>query len=75
MKSLFPYFVMIVLFLAGTRLVNRQQTYIRSIQESSDADTAALTSMIDSANVYVRADYSLASGRNKLIANRPETDE
>jgi len=46
MKSLFPYLVMIVLFLAGTRLVNRQQTYIRSIQESSVADTTAFTSML-----------------------------
>jgi hypothetical protein len=64
MKSLFPYLVMLALFVAGTRLVNRQQTYIRSIQESAiAADTTSFTSIIDSANVLVRADYSSAPGR------------
>ncbi|QMW01085.1 hypothetical protein [Spirosoma foliorum] len=51
MKSLFPYVILVALFLAGTWLVNRQQTYFRSLQDH------------DSANVYVRADYSPASGR------------
>ncbi|MVM39290.1 hypothetical protein GO730_19860 [Spirosoma sp. HMF3257] len=46
MKSVFPYLVMFVLFLAGTRLVNRQQTYIRSIQESTADKSASFTGML-----------------------------
>ena len=46
MKSLFPYLVMIVLFLAGTRLVNRQQTYTRSLQKAATLETASLTNML-----------------------------
>ena len=34
MKSLFPYLILGVLFIIGTRLVNRQREYTRSIQAS-----------------------------------------
>lgn len=37
MKSLFFYLVLISLFVMGAKLVNRQQTYVRSIQASTPA--------------------------------------
>ncbi|WP_460963803.1 hypothetical protein [Spirosoma litoris] len=37
MKSLFPYVILVALLLAGSRLVNRQQTYLRTMQEPSTA--------------------------------------
>ncbi|MVM33083.1 hypothetical protein GO755_23785 [Spirosoma sp. HMF4905] len=46
MKSVFPYVIMVVLFVAGTRLVNRQQNYFRSIQESASSKPASFTSML-----------------------------
>lgn len=46
MKSVFPYLVMFVLFLAGTRQVNRQQNYIRSIQESAPDKPASFTGIL-----------------------------
>ena len=46
MKSLFPYLVMIALFLAGTQLVNRQQQYARSLQESAPVKSVSFTSML-----------------------------
>ncbi|GAB4029884.1 hypothetical protein [Spirosoma gilvum] len=40
MKSLFPYLVMCVLFIAGNYLVERQQQYKRSNQEAAPVQSA-----------------------------------
>jgi hypothetical protein len=47
MKPFFTYLILVILFVAGTRLVNRQQKYTRSIQELSLVETTALAGRLD----------------------------
>ncbi len=51
MKSLFPYLVLIILFIAGIRLVNRQQQYARSILEPTTVEQQTALSGILAVNV------------------------
>jgi len=67
MKSLFFYLVLISLFVMGTKLVNRQQTYARSIQASTPAKP-----QIHSVHLYLQlASNSLKQSYRDITSTSP----